>query len=123
MNVLIACAAALTAILVGMDLYTQSHPPDASEKGVLWLQRGLLLGAISATAVLLLLIAILFLQPLSPSLFWPLMIPAVAGSVLNLFSLAYCLRERNSESLLAACFVLLNQFLWIMYAIRAMPDF
>jgi hypothetical protein len=45
MNVLIASAAVLTAILVGMALYIKSHPPEASAKGVFWLQRGLRLGA------------------------------------------------------------------------------
>jgi hypothetical protein len=123
MYVLIASAAALTAILIGMGFYIKSHPPEASEKGVFWLQRGLRLGAVSATAVLLLLSGILYFQPSSPSLFWPLMVPALAGSVLNLVSLGYCLRERNGESLCATCFVLLTQLLWILYAIRAMPEF
>jgi hypothetical protein len=123
MYVLIASAAVLAAILVGMGFYINSHPPDASAKGVLWLQRGLRLGAVSATAVLLLLIAIRYFQLSSPSLFWPLMVCALVGSILNIVSLGYCLRERNAESLCAACFVLLNQLLWILYAIRAMPEF
>jgi hypothetical protein len=123
MRELIASAAVLTVVLVGMGVYIRSNPPEASPKGVSWLRRGLQLGAGSAMAVLLLLIAILYFEPFSPLLFWPLMSCAFAGSILNLVSLVYCLRERNGESLCAAGFVVLNQFLWILYAIRAMPEF
>lgn len=123
MQILVVSGAVLTAILVGMGLYIKSHPPEASANGIRWLQRGLRLGAASAAAVLLLLVAIWYFQPSSPSLFWPLMVCALAGSILNLVSLGYCLREHNGESLCAALFVLLNQFLWILYAIRAMPEF
>ena len=123
MKVLTAFAFILTAALCGMGIYVKSHPPEASAKGVFWLQRGLRLGAVSAAAVLLLYIAILYFLPASPSLFCPLMLCAFAGSILNLVSLFYCLRERNGESLCAAVLVLLNQFLWILYAIRVMPDF
>jgi hypothetical protein len=109
--------------LYGMRIYIKSHPPQASPKGVFWLHRGLRLGAVSSTVLLFLYIGVLYFVPTSPSLFWPLMLPAIGGSVLNLASLIYCLRERNGKSVFAAILVLLNQLLWILYAIRSMPDF
>jgi len=120
MKVLIAFAVAFTAALFGMGIYTKSHPPEASEKGVVWLRQGLRIGAVSSTVVLLLYIIMFYFPPVSPSLVWPLMLTAFAGNILNLVSLVYCLRELSGESLCAALFVLLNQFLWILYAIRAM---
>jgi hypothetical protein len=103
-----------------MWVYVKSHPPEASAKGVLWLGRGLRLGTASSIAVLLLYIATLFFPPVNPSLFWPLAMCAFAGNILNLISLASCLREINGESLFAGVLVLLVQFLWILYAIRVM---
>jgi hypothetical protein len=115
---LITIAFALTGTVVGMGVYLKSHPPDSSERGIFWLRRGLWLGALSSAAVLVLFSVMFYFPPVSPSLFWPLALSALAGNVLNLVSLIYCLRELSGESLCAAFVVLLNQFLWILYAIR-----
>ena len=123
MQILIAFALILTIALSGMALYVKSQPPEASGKGVFRLLRGLRLGTISAVAVLLLFIAIRYFLPPSPSLFWTVMLFALAGNILNLISLVYCLRELNGKSILGGFLVLLNQLLWILFAIRAMPDF
>jgi len=61
----------------------------------------------------------LYRPPVSPSIFWPITLCAIAGNILNVTSLVCCLREFSVESLFAAFFVLLNQFLWILYALRA----
>jgi hypothetical protein len=120
MKISIAFAVAVTAAVFGMGIYVKSHPPEGSQKGILWLRRGLRVAAVSSTAILSLFIVMFYFPPVSPSLVWPLMLSAFAGNILNLVSLVYCLRELNGESLCAAFLVLLDQFLWILYAIRAM---
>ena len=103
-----------------MWIYIRSHPPDASVRGVLWLRRGLRLGTVSSTAVLLLYLMMLYFPPVSPSLFWPLTLCALAGNILNLVSLVSCLRELNGKSLFAGFLILLSQMLWILFALLAM---
>jgi len=119
MQVLIVFAFLLTGIVLGMTLYLKSHPPEASVAGVLWLQQGLRLGTITSATVFLLYVEMFYFPPVSPTLFWPLTIISFIGNISNLASLALCLRERNAESLFAAFLILLSQFLWILYAIRA----
>jgi hypothetical protein len=120
MKELIIFAFILSATLIAMGTYVKAHPPDASATGVLWLRRGLQVGIASSTVVLLIYIVMFFFPPVSPSLVWPLILFACAGNILNLVSLVYCLRELNGESLFAALFVLLNQLLWALFALRAM---
>jgi hypothetical protein len=120
MKVLIAFSVAFTGALFGMGIYAKSNPPEISERGVVSLRRGLQVGTVSSTVVLLLYIIMFYFPPVSPSLVWPLVLTAFAGNILNLVSLVYCLRELSGESLCAALVVLLNQFLWILFAIRAM---
>jgi hypothetical protein len=116
---LIAFAFVVAAALLGMSVYTKSHPPDVSSSSMRRLRRGVRLGAASATLVLLLYVAMLYFPPVSPSLFWPLTIGALEGNILNLVSLIFCLRDLNGRSLFSATLVVLGQFLWVLYAIRA----
>jgi hypothetical protein len=53
-----------------------------------------------------------------PSKALPFVVCALAGNILNLVAGVYCLRELNGESMLAGTFLLLNQILWILYALR-----
>jgi hypothetical protein len=72
--------------------------------------------------VLVLFIIMLHFPPMFFSL--PLLLCALAGNVLNLMALVDCLRELSGESLFAACFILLSQLLWILYALLiAFADF
>jgi hypothetical protein len=117
MLVLIATAFVVTGVLVGLGFYVKSHPPDVSSMGVRSLQRALRLGAISSTAVLLLYIIMFYFPLVFRSRNLPLVLCALAGNILNLAALVDCLREISGESLFAACFVLLDQLLWIFYAL------
>jgi hypothetical protein len=120
MLVLIATALAVTGVFVAMRIYLKSHPPDVTTMGVLSLQRALLLGAVSSAAVLLLYIIMFYFPPVFQSRNLPLVLCAFAGNILNLAALADCLRELSGESLFAACFILLNQLLWIFYGLRVL---
>lgn len=119
MAVLATFSFVLAGIVFGMGAYIKSHPPEVSARGVLFLKRGLQLGAASSTAIFLLYAMMLYRPPVSPSLFWPLALIALAGNVLNLISLAYCLRVLSGESLFTATLVSLGQVLWILFALRA----
>jgi hypothetical protein len=88
--------------------------------GVLSLQRALLLGPVSSAAVLLLYIIMFYFPPVFQSRNLPLVLCAFAGNILNLAALVDCLRELSGESLFAACFILLNQLLWIFYGLRVL---
>lgn len=120
MHALTAFAFVLTGAVLWMWIYMKSHPPEASVTGILWLRRGLRLGTVSSTAVLLLYLMTLYFPPVSPSLFWPLTLCALAGNILNLVSLVSCLRELSGESLFAGFLVLLTQILWALFALQAM---
>jgi hypothetical protein len=117
MLVLIATAFAVTGVLVALRVYVKSHPPDVTTVGVLSLQRALLLGAISSTAVLLLYIIEFYFPLVFRSRNLPLFLCAFAGNILNLVALVDCFRELSGECLFAACFILLNQVLWIFYGL------
>ena len=119
MQMLVVAAFLLVAMVSGTGVYLKLHPPEMSPTGVLWLRRGLNLGTISSVSILVLYIVMLYRPPVSPSIFWPITLCAIAGNLLNVASLVCCLREFSVESLFAAFFVLLNQFLWILYALRA----
>ena len=120
MLVLIATALAVTGVFVAMRIYLKSHPLDVTTMGVLSLQRALLLGPVSSAAVLLLYIIMFYFPPVFQSRNLPLVLCAFAGNILNLAALVDCLRELSGESLFAACFILLNQLLWIFYGLRVL---
>ncbi len=120
MLVLIATAFIVTGVLVALRVYLKSHPPDVTPTDVLSLQRALRLGAISSTAVLLLYTIMFYFSPVFQSRNLPLVLCAFAGSILNLAALVDSLREISGESLFAACFIVLNQLLWILYGLRVM---
>jgi hypothetical protein len=120
MNVLVVAAFLLAAMVSGTSLYVKLRPPEMSSTGVAWLRRGLKLGMISSVSVLVLYLVMLYRPPVSPSIFWPITLCAIAGNILNLVSLVCCLRELSVEGVFGALLVLLNQFLWVLYALRAM---
>ena len=119
MKVLIAFAFALTGILVGMDAYVKVYLPDGPKSEAFRLRRGLQLGAVSSTVSLLTCVLFFYFPPASLSLFWPIAVYALAGNILNLVSVVYCLREITPRGLFAALVVLLNQALWILLLILA----
>jgi hypothetical protein len=61
-----------------------------------------------------------YFPPVSPARNLPLVLVAFVGNILNLVAIVDCLRELSGESLFAAFVVLLNQLLWILYALRVM---
>jgi hypothetical protein len=61
-----------------------------------------------------------YFPPVFQSRNLPLVLCAFAGNILNLAALVDCLRELSGESLFAACFILLNQLLWIFYGLRVL---
>jgi hypothetical protein len=116
-------AVTLAATLLAMTIYVSSHPPDVSSNGVRWLRRGLRLGLLSSATVLAMISWIHSSPPLLTSAFWSRMLPALAGNVLNLIALVYCLRELSAEGLLSALLVGFNQLFWLLVAIRSLADF
>ena len=117
MLTLVAIAFVVTVTIFALGLYVKSHAPA---QGVRPLQRGIRLAAVSSTAVLLLYIIMFYFPPVSRSRNLPLVLCAVVGNILNLAALVDCLREVGGESLFAAFFILLNQLLWVFYALRVM---
>jgi hypothetical protein len=88
--------------------------------GILSLKRGVRLGIVSTVSILLLNLWTLWLPPVSPSMVLPLEICALFGNALNIVSLIFCLRELTGEGLFTATFLILNQILWVLFAIRAL---
>lgn len=123
MKILIGAAALLAGVILGARMYLKIHPPEMCEAHVRRLYRGSTLGIVSSLLVLVLFTVLAFHPPLSPAMFWPIELCAVAGNVLNLVSLVLCLPEFCPETLFVACFIGMNQILWILYAILAMVDF
>jgi hypothetical protein len=120
MPTLIAIAFVVTAAILALGVHAKSYSPNGSVAGVRGLRRGLRLGAVSSTAILLLYIIMFYFPPVSPARNLPLVLCALVGNILNLAAVVDCLRELNGESLFAAFVVLLNQLLWILYALRVM---
>ena len=120
MRTLIATAFIVTVAIFALGVHVKSHAPNASVTSVGGLRRGLRLGAVSATAILLLYIIMFYFPPVSPARNLPLVLCAFVGNILNLAAVVDCLRELGGESLFAAFVVLLNQLLWILYALRVM---
>ena len=120
MMILVAIAIAISGAISGFSLYIKSHPPDASIPGISSLRRGLQLGIMSSTSVSLLYIVMLFFPLVIPSRNLPFVLCAIGGNLLNLAAGIYCLRELTGESLFAGLLVLLNQLLWILYALRVL---
>jgi uncharacterized membrane protein YeaQ/YmgE (transglycosylase-associated protein family) len=108
------CAFAPAVILVALRTYWKSHPPDLSEAGVRGLQRGLKLGALSATALPLLFILFNFRPVSGGNIFY--FVCAVVGNVVNLAAITDCLRELSGETLFAALILVGTQVFWVFYA-------
>jgi hypothetical protein len=120
MRTLIAVALVVTAAIFALGVHVKYHAPNASVSGVRGLRRGLRLGAVSAMAILLLYIIMFYFPPVSPARNLPLVLVAFVGNILNLVAIVNCLRELTGESIFAAFVVLLNQLLWILYALLVM---
>jgi hypothetical protein len=106
------------AALLALRAYFKAHPPDSSEVGVRGLQRGLKIGAASATALPAAYI-LLYFRPVN----WgnlPYLVCAFLGNVVNLAGLIDCLREFSGESLFAALILIFTQLLWICYVFSAL---
>jgi hypothetical protein len=108
------CAFAPAVLLVALRIYWKSHPPDLSEIGVQGLQRGLKLGALSATALPLLCILFNFRPVSGGNIFY--FVCAVARNIVNLAAITDCLRELSGQSLFAALVLIGTQLLWVFYA-------
>jgi hypothetical protein len=104
----IACVP--TGAIFALRAYLKFHPPDSSEEGIRYLQRGLGLGAASSTAVLLLFILnFLFLAHCRPIPFPPKgldVLFALVATGVNLAGLIDCLRELSGQSLIAALLII-----------------
>ena len=120
MSTMIAVAFIVTAAIVAMGAYIDSHPPDASELGIRRLRLGLRLGAASSATVFLLWALMLCFPGAFLTRNVLLVLLGVAGNVLNLMGLVDCLRELNGESLFAALLLVFSQLLWILYVVRVM---
>jgi hypothetical protein len=118
MQVLIVSAFLLACAVSLLRLYLNKHPPDASPDSNRSLQRGLLVGTVSSIVVFLLYIVSYF-QPAAFGRNAPYVLCALVGNVANLAALVFCLRELNGENLFAALLLVLEQLLWILYALRA----
>ena len=116
MTTLAIIAFALAVAIFALRVYLKSHPPDVSAAGIRSLQRGLRLGTVSSITLLLLYI-IYYFRPVAFGRNLPFVACAFAGNILNLAAVVDCLRELSGESLFAACLLLLNQLLWILYAL------
>jgi hypothetical protein len=118
----IACVP--TGAIFALRAYLKFHPPDSSEEGIRYLQRGLGLGAASSTAILLLFIFnFLFLAycrpvPYPTNILGVLF--ALVATCVNLVGLTDCLRELSGQSLIAALLLILTQLLWILYGFAAL---
>src|ERR1700722_10620195 len=113
------CAFAPAALLLALRIYFKSYPPDSSEAGLQGLQRGLKLGAVSAT-VLPLLFILVNLRPISAGGGnIPYVICAVAGNALNLAAMTDCLRGRSGQSLFIALVLFGVQLFWLFYLFSA----
>jgi len=110
-------AFAPAALLLALRIYFKSHPPDTSEAGAHGLQRGLKLGAISATALPLLFILANFRSVSVGNI--PYVVCGLAGNVLNLVAITDCLRERSGQSLFAALVLSGAQLVWLFYLFAA----
>jgi hypothetical protein len=106
------------AALLALRAYFKAHPPDSSEAGIRGLQRGLKIGAASATALPVAYI-LLYFRPVN----WgnlPYIVFAFVGNIVNLAGLVDCLREFSGESLFAALFLTFTQLLWMWYVFSAL---
>jgi hypothetical protein len=101
--------------MFALRAYLKAHPPDSSEVGIRGLQRGLKIGAVSATAIPLVYILFYF-RPINVLGTVPYLVCAVAGNIVNLAGLVDCLRELSGESLFAALLLVPTQLLWMWYA-------
>jgi hypothetical protein len=120
MRTLIATALIVTVAIFALGVHAKSYAPGGSAAGVRGLRRGLRLGAVSSTAILLLYVIMFYFPPVSPARNLPLVLCAFVGNILNLAAVVDCLRELSGEGLFAAFVVLLSQLLWILYALRVM---
>jgi hypothetical protein len=118
MQVLIASAFLLACAVPLLRLYLNKYLPDASPDSNRSLQRGLRIGTLSAIGLLLLYIVTYF-RPAALGRNAPYVLCALVGNVANLAALVFCLRELNGESLFAALLLVLEQLLWILYAVTA----
>jgi hypothetical protein len=114
---LVVVAFVPAAALLALRAYFKSHPPDLSEMGVRGLQRGLKIGAASATALP---VAYLLLSFRATDLGYIRFVCGIAGNIVNLAGLIDCLRELSGESLFAALLLIFAQLLWMWYVFSAL---
>jgi hypothetical protein len=120
MPTLIVAALCMTVVISGMGFYVKFHPPEESVEASRKLQRGLHIGSATSLGVLFLFTLMHFHPPVGPGLSLPLILCALGGNIANLMAVIDCLREVSGEGLFAACLLLLNQSLWLLYAIAVM---
>jgi hypothetical protein len=120
MQTLIVAAFVIMCAIAAMAFYLRSHSPYEPGEALRGLRFGMNVGMATSASILFLFALILFHPPTGPGLTWPLVACAIVGNVANLMGVVNCLRELSGESLFAACLLLLNQLLWILYAVRVL---
>jgi hypothetical protein len=120
MITLIVASLVLTAFITLLALYLRLRPPDLSTAGKNSLNRGLILGAISAAGLLLSYVAMYRFPLVGPGISFPFLVVAIAGNILNMTGEVKCLQELSGETLFAALLLALTQILWIFCALHIM---
>jgi hypothetical protein len=104
--------------IFALRAYFRFRPPDSSETGLRALQRGLLLGGLSAAA-LPFAYAFGFYHPIRVLGIFPYVVCAAAGNIVNLVGLTDCLRELSGQSIFSAILLALLQLVWLWFALSA----
>jgi hypothetical protein len=117
--VLLVTAFVLAASIFTLKLYLGFRSPATPGTGIGSLQRGLRIGAVASTALLLVYV-LLYLHPIAFGRNLPFVVIAFVGNIANLVAVVDCLRELTGESLFATVLLILDQLLWIIYGFGAL---
>jgi hypothetical protein len=109
MQTLVVAAFVIMCAITAMGLYLRSNPPDEPDEARHGLRVGIQIGMATSAGVLFFFALMLFHPPIGPGLSWVLVGCAIVGNVANLMGVINCL--------FADCLLLLNQLLWLLYAL------